>query len=200
MPDLWYKRNLGGSDLALINIEHPSIHRRVMAEIDAGIDVYYDRRWEATERFGELLHRDPALVAGKRVLILGAGAGLEAIVIGKLCSKLYVNDLAPVSLELCAEQLDKNGIKNYETLPGCYETLDIPNVDLIVGCFIIYNRETRQAMAQVLDNATAPILLVNEELDVFRALIRQTDRRADYIEIDDGPTVVTLTQAAERVA
>ena len=55
---------------------------------------------------------------GKSVLILGAGVGLETVIIGKLREKLYVNDLALVSLELCKEQLNQNNIWNYETLPG----------------------------------------------------------------------------------
>ena len=46
-------------------------------EIDAGIDVYYDRRWKATERFARLLYEQPSLVSDKRILILGAGAGVE---------------------------------------------------------------------------------------------------------------------------
>jgi predicted nicotinamide N-methyase len=114
----WHTLDLGGAELCLLDLEHSDIHQRVIAEIDTGVDVYYDERWRATEQFGRLLYSRPDLVEGKSVLILGAGVGLETVVIGKLREKLYVNDLALVSLELCKEQLNQNNIWNYETLPG----------------------------------------------------------------------------------
>jgi predicted nicotinamide N-methyase len=183
---------LDGEDLDLLNLEHPDIHRRVIAEIAAGVDVYYDERWKATEHFGRLLYSRRDLVEGKTVLILGAGVGLETLVIGKLCKKLYINDLAPVSLELCEEQLNKNGIVDYVTLPGRYEEIEIPDVDLIVGCFVVYEKETREAMASLMSRTTTPLLLVNEELDAFQDLMRKTDREVERIWIDEGPTVVLL--------
>ena len=189
----WHTINLGGDDLKLLNLEHPDIHNRVIAEIEAGVDVYYDRRWEATEQFGRLLYARSEIVAGKSVLILGAGVGLEAIVIGGFCEKLWINDLAPVSIELCSEQLEENDITGYGVLPGHYETLHLPDVDLIVGCFLVYDRKTRGAMSQLLRDTDTPILLVNEELDAFRSLMRTPPRKIDRIGINDGPTVVIFT-------
>ena len=192
MPDKWESLDLGGGNLELINLEHPEINQRVIAEMDAGIDVYYDRRWKATEEFGRLLYVRPELVSGKSVLILGAGAGLETVVIGKLCDRLYINDLAPVSLEICQEQLDRNGITCAGSLCGRYEELDLPEVDLIVGCFIIYEKETRQAMESLIEEIDVPILLVNEELPAFQRLMKSISREFERIGIDEGPTVVLL--------
>jgi predicted nicotinamide N-methyase len=73
----WHKLDLGCAELNLLNLEHPDIHQRVIAEIDEGVDVYYDERWKATEHFGRLLYSRRDLVEGKSVLILGAGVGLE---------------------------------------------------------------------------------------------------------------------------
>ena len=176
----------------MINLEHPEIHQRVIAEIDVGVDVYYDRRWKATEVFGRLLYTRPELVSGKSVLIIGAGAGLETVVIGKLCDQLYINDLAPVSLEICQEQLDRNSIACTGSLCGRYEELDLPDVDLIVGCFVVYEKETCQTMETLLGKTDVPILLVNEELAAFQKLLKSTSREVERIGIDKGPSVVML--------
>ena len=190
--DLWHEIDLGQKQIKVLNLEHPDVESRVVAEIDAGVDVYYDNRWEATESFGRLLYDRPELVAGKSVLIVGAGVGLETVVIGSLCSQLYINDLAPVSIELCLEQLAKNGITNVTAVPGKCQEIAMPPVDLIVGCFVVYERETRRAISELLTRTPLPALLVNEELDAFRELIRSTDRTVDRIPIEDGPTVVLL--------
>jgi predicted nicotinamide N-methyase len=190
--DLWYELEIADELIQLMNLEHPEVHRRVIAEIDAGIDVYYDSRWKATEQFGRLLFDQPELVAGRSILIVGAGVGLETVIIGKLCRKLYLNDLAPVSLELCIEQLERNGLTDVSVLPGRFEAVDLPDVDLIVGCFVIYERETREAMETLLGQTEVPVLLVNEELDAFRSLMQSTRRAVERIDTDNGSSVVIL--------
>jgi hypothetical protein len=125
-------------------------------------------------------------------LILGAGASLETVIIGALCDRLYINDLAPVSLKICQEQLNRNGIACAGTLCGRYEKLALPEMDLIVGCFIIYEKETRLAMETLLEQTDVPILLVNEELAAFQRLVKSTSREVERIMIDEGPTMVLL--------
>lgn len=193
---LWYSQDIGGTTIQLFNLDHPDIHTRVIAEIDAGIDVYYDSRWEATEQFGRLLLSRQDLVREKSVLIAGAGVGLETVIIGKLCRKLYINDLAPVSIELCLEQLQQNGINDVTPLPGRFEEIDLPEVDVIVACFVVYETETREAMSRLLERTATPVLLVNEELDAFRSLMKSTDREVERIGDGDGPTVVMLRKGA----
>ena len=125
-------------------------------------------------------------------MILGAGASLETVIIGALCDRLYINDLAPVSLKICEEQPNRNGIACAGTLCGRYEKLALPEMDLIVGCFIIYEKETRLAMETLLEQTNVPILLVNEELAAFQRLVKSTSREVERITIDEGPTMVLL--------
>ena len=73
----------------------------------------------------------PILRRGSPSLILDMIVGLESVMIGKLCGKLYVNDLTLFSLELCKEQLDQNRIRNYATLPRRYEEIELLGLDLI---------------------------------------------------------------------
>ena len=168
--------SVAGHDFQLLNLDHPRITARIMEDMDAGVDVYYDRRWSVTEHFCRFLLANPTRVADRSVLILGAGIGLETLVIGTLCKTLYINDLSPAAIELCGWQLERNGIADVICLPGRYETLQVPAVDLIIGCFLVYNRQTASAMQQFLERCTAPVLLMNDPMPDWQALLRETPR------------------------
>lgn len=180
-PPLWLPVEIAGRYFQVLNLDHPWTNARIMGEMAAGIRVYYDRRWDITERFCRFLLAEPAYIAGRTVLVLGAGVGLETLVIGCLCQKLYINDLAPVALDLCAQQLRQNGIVDFACLPGRYETLAFPPVDLIAGCFLVYNRDTAAAIRQLLARRTPPLLLMNQDMPIFQKLVRKTTRRVRFL-------------------
>ena len=172
----WHRISLAGHHFQLLNLDHPEVSARILGDLDAGIRVTYDRRWDVTARFGRFLLANPEWVADREVLVLGAGVGLETLVIGRLCHHLYLNDLAPGALALCAEQLQRNGIAHFTCLPGRYETLPLPPVDLLVGCYLVYNRDTAAAMRQLLARPTPPVLLSNDNLLSWQSLLRTTRR------------------------
>lgn len=191
VPPLWHTISIVGQTFQLLNLDHPDITARIIEDIDAGVDVYYDRRWSVTERFCHFLLEQPTWVVERSVLILGAGIGLETLVIGRLCGKLYINDLAPAAIELCERQLCHNNITDVSSLPGRYETLDLPPVDLVVGCFLIYNRETVVAMQQFLQRCTAPVLLINDKMPMLHTLTNQTSRSHRFLlPPDDDPCIL----------
>ena len=190
-PSLWLPVDLAGCHIASLNLKHPSVVDQVGDDIAAGTDVYYDRRWPVTERFCRFLLANPAWVADKTVLVLGAGVGLETVIIGRLCRFLYLNDLASLALDLCAQQLRRNGITTFTCLPGRYEELSLPPVDLLIGCFVVYNPETAQAMARLLAEDPIPVLLMNDPMPDFQALVRQTSRSVrSLLPPDEPPCVV----------
>src|SRR3989442_9156745 len=94
-PRLWSTLSLAGHRFQLLNLDHPEIAACILGDIDGGIAVYYDRRWDITTRFCRFLLAHPAWIAGRSVLVLGVGIGLETLVIGRLCTTLYLNDRAP---------------------------------------------------------------------------------------------------------
>src|SRR5262249_44408146 len=141
-PRLSSTYTLAGHRFQLLTPDHPDIAPRVLGDLDAGVAVYCDGRWALTTRFCRFLLAHPTWVTGRSVLVLGAGIGLETLVIGRLCTTLYVNDRAPGALDLCAQQLRQNGISYFTCLCRSYETLDLPPVDLLVGCYLVYNRDT----------------------------------------------------------
>lgn len=196
-PTPWLDHPVGEETYQVLVLDHPVVEERIVAEMSNGIAVYYDRRWNLTGFFSDWLlsHRD--LIAGKRVLALGAGVGLETLVIGRHAAHLYINDLAPVSLELCGEQLLQNGITNFSTVPGRYETLEIPQVDLVVGCFLVYNRDTKAAMTEFVNRFKGPVLLINETLPDFRAFLSGLDRPAEMLFSEDAARGVLLPAVVE---
>ena len=172
----WHQRVLAGQHFQLLNIDHPEVDACILGDMEAGVAVTYDRHWDVTTRFSRFLLTQPAWVADRTVLVLGAGVGLETLVIGRLCKHLYLNDFAPRALDLCARQLQRNGITAFTCLPGRYETLPLPPVDLIIGCYIVYSRDTAAAMRQFLARHTPPVLLVNEPLLSWHGLLREAPR------------------------
>jgi predicted nicotinamide N-methyase len=198
-PPLWLPQDVAGRRFQILNLDHPHIAAHVMEDLDTGVQVYYDQRWQVTHRFCHFLLAEPAWVTDRTVLVLGAGVGLETLVIGSLCHNLYINDLAPHALALCTQQLRQNGCTHFSCLPGRYEHLSLPVVDLIVGCFLVYNRNTATAMRQLLTRPTPPILLVNDNMPVFRRLLRQVARPHRFLlPPDDIPCLLFIdTQTPE---
>ena len=190
--ELWTSENVGGEEFQLMNLEHSSVDERVMVEMEAGVDVYYDRRWLATAVLTDWLGEHRELFEGKKVLALGVGVGEESLLLGKYGEHIWLNDLAPVSLELCAEQMEENGLSNFTLLAGRYEQLKLPKVDLVIGGFLIYNEDTCAAMEAFLKEHQGKVILVNERLAPFPEFL---ERHPHEIIFDDesGAVGVLLT-------
>lgn len=171
--NLWTREQVGGDDFWLMNLEHPTVDARVIAEIEAGVDVYYDRRWTATGVLTDWLGQHRELFRGKRILILGAGVGAETLLLGKEGEHVWVNDLAPTALELCEEQMRENELTNYTLLCGRYEAIEMPPVDLVIGGFLIYNDDTEAAIEEFLEDFCGEVILVNERLAPFPAFLER---------------------------
>lgn len=169
----WVRTMVGGEEFELLNLESPQVEKRVMEEMANGVKVYYDRRWEVTAHLTDWLAANRELVEGRRVLILGVGVGAESLLLGKFAEQVWLNDLAPIALELCARQMERNGLRNFTLLPGRYEKLDLPEVDLVVGSFLIYEAETRLAMEAYLAQSDSEVILVNESLADFKKLLEE---------------------------
>jgi len=178
---VWIETKLGNQTFHLLNLDHPDIEDAIVSEIDSGVDVYYDQRWNVTEKFCQFLVDQPEWVIDRSVLVLGTGIGMETLLIGRLCQKIYLNDLALIALDLCARQLRKNGINNFELLPGRYEGIDIPPVDIVIGCYLVYNQETIKAMRQFLKSCSSPVILMDEPNTSFQRFVRATNRKTRHL-------------------
>jgi len=165
--DPWIPTEIAGRSFLRLDLDHPDVDGRVIDEIRSGVPVYYDRRWPLTDRFCRFLLERPGRLEGKRVLVAGAGVGMEAVVAGAVAETVVVNDAAPVALELCVEQLEGNGIEAYEVAPGPFQEAELDGVDLVLACWAVYDAGTRRAMATLLERARArgiPALLANADI------------------------------------
>ena len=189
---LWHPKQIGSHSFYFLNLDYPEVEKRIMDEMSNGVDVYYDRRWEVTEHLVTWLSQNVVHYHDKKVLVLGAGVGEETLVIGKHAKHIYINDLAPVALRLCGEQLEKNGITNYSTLEGRYEDVLLPEVDLVVASFLVYNKETLTAMRSFMAQQSAKFILMNETLTEYKKFLKETPHQLLFEKKDDGAVCVLL--------
>ncbi len=192
----WISVDVAGRTFQALDLDHDRVSRRIREEIRSGVDVYYDRRWSLTGTFCRFLLGRPGLVEGRRVFVAGAGIGLEAVVAGRLAQGVVLNDVAPVALELAAEQLERNGVSDYRVAPGPFQEADLPGVDLVMACFVVYDRRTREAMAGLLERAAedeVPALLANEDLGGhFSRLLEGLDRPVREMDPAGKGRIVTV--------
>ena len=183
--------DFGGHTFEALDFDHKAVVRRITEEMRAGVAVYYDRRWKLTDVFCRFLLDRPELLRGRTVLAVGAGAGLETVVIGRIADRVIINDLAPASLELATEQLERNGIEGFEVRLGLLQESNLAGVDLVVGCFVVYDEATRDAMAELIERAASrgvPVILANEDVGSFfrEVLEGATQPVEDLAELDRG--------------
>lgn len=178
MPrSIWTTHTFNNNEFKLLDLDHPQVEKDILREIESGVDVYYDRRWGLTQEFCGFLFEISELLINKNILIVGAGIGAETVVIGSMAKKLYINDLAPVALDYCAKQLMENKVSSFEKIPGSYDSIDLPDVDLAVACFCVYTGETMRAMKSFIERSKSPVLIVNETLTDFVRLLKGVKRK-----------------------
>lgn len=170
---------------------------RVLREIDAGIDVYYDREWPLTSRFCEYLLAHPEILAGRKVFVAGAGVGPEAVVAGVQATRLWINDRSPAALELLSLQLHENGIRDFEPAPGSFGEIPLPpDADMVVASFAIYDSETAEAANRLLSRARArrvPVILANQEIGPhFAGVMERAAGRVRELHRDEQLRVVRV--------
>lgn len=183
----WLRVEVDGQEFLLINFDHKSVETIVMEEMDTGFDVYYDTRWSITTEFANWLADNANSVANKSVLILGAGAGLETLLLAKHAREIVINDLSDVSLNLCKEQLERNGLSNYRLLPGDYTKVNLPpECEIAVACFSIYCPVTATAVSKFLKRYQSEVLIINEPLKAFRNFLTTIERPYRVIKEWDG--------------
>jgi predicted nicotinamide N-methyase len=185
----WIPQQIGGHVFDVMNLDSPEVETRVLAEMNSGVSVYYDTRWETTTLFSNWLGENPDCFENREVLVIGAGVGFETLLLAQKASKIFINDFAPVSVELCCEQLEQNGYSNYIKLPGDFTEIALPSTArLAIGCFIVYHKETCDAMLRFVERFNGEVILVNERLKAFCRFLDSCDRPYEII-FEDGPAM-----------
>jgi predicted nicotinamide N-methyase len=174
---MWRPYRIGERAVEVLDFEHPEVSAKIIPDIEAGTEVYYDRRWRVSEQFAALLERDPALVRDRTVLVLGCGVGLEALAAAPYVAHLYLNDLSRTAVELSRAQLEHNGWTAHTPLVGRFEEIALPAFDLAIGSFLVFDDETRESMLAFMSLYPQPVLLANDPMGAFEDVLVDSGRR-----------------------
>ncbi len=123
--------------------------------------------WPSAVALVERLSDHPALVAGKRVLELGAGVGLPGLVAQSLGGRVTQTDHQPEPLALARLNARRNDVAGVETLEGDWRRFPpLPPFDLVIGSDILYERSLHPALLVLLSAVVAPggLVLLSDPL------------------------------------
>jgi predicted nicotinamide N-methyase len=113
--------------------------------------------WESAVALAHELEQRPELVAGRRVLELGAGVGLPGLVARRLGARVYQTDKAEDALRVAARNERENGLSGVERfLADWTHWTRADNYDVIIGADILYEAEMHNALASIVERSIAP--------------------------------------------
>jgi predicted nicotinamide N-methyase len=97
--------------------------------------------WESAVGLARHLASHPELVAGKRVLELGAGVGLPGLVAASLGAEVWQTDHQPGALSLLRINAADNGLPAPQTFVADWREWNHPTrYDVVLGADILYER------------------------------------------------------------
>ncbi|HZT42242.1 MAG TPA: methyltransferase domain-containing protein [Chthonomonadaceae bacterium] len=113
--------------------------------------------WESAVGLARLLTARPELVAGKRVLELGAGAGLPGIVARFLGAEVWQTDHQPDALALARFNAAQNGVEGLQSfLADWYDWSHAARYDVLLGADILYQRDAYYHLERIFRQNLAP--------------------------------------------
>ncbi|MES2459668.1 MAG: methyltransferase domain-containing protein [Armatimonadota bacterium] len=115
--------------------------------------------WAAAIGLAERLTEEPSLVAGKRVLELGAGVGLPGLVAATLgAAEVTQTDYQEDALELARRNARANRIHNIAVRQGDWRRFFTDGLpyDLVIASDVLYERTLHAPLAALLPRLIAP--------------------------------------------
>jgi predicted nicotinamide N-methyase len=114
--------------------------------------------WESAVVLAETLAGDGALLAGKRVLELGAGVGLAGIVAAAHGAVVEQTDYDALAVEVCRDNARRNGVdgRTSQVIADWRTWQPEARYDLIIGADVLYDADDLQPIARVMTEALAP--------------------------------------------
>jgi predicted nicotinamide N-methyase len=119
-----------------------------------GSHPYWAFAWPGGQGLARYILDNPSLVAGKRVLDLGAGSGLGAIAAMKAGARsVRCSDIDPMAVAACQMNAEANGVTLDVTLADLLG--DNPSADVILIGDLVYEPELQIRVGFLLDAARA---------------------------------------------
>jgi predicted nicotinamide N-methyase len=124
--------------------------------------------WAAAIGIAERLAEEPALVAGKRVLELGAGVGLPGLSAAALGATVTQTDYQDDALNLARYNAQANRIHSITVRPGDWRDFFTDGLpyDLVIASDVLYERTLHEPLAALLPELVAPngAILISDPL------------------------------------
>ena len=114
--------------------------------------------WASALGLAERLIQEPALVYGKRVLEIGAGAGFAGIIARSLGAEVVQTDYQADALALCRYNAAANGVSGVAVCKGDWRDFppDLGAFDLVIGSDILYERTLHSSLIALFPRLIAP--------------------------------------------
>jgi predicted nicotinamide N-methyase len=146
---------IGNREWAIWCIENQDVLLSLVS--DEGDAPYGLLLWESAVALAQELEQHPQVVAGRRVLELGAGVGLPGLVARGLGARVYQTDKAEDALRLAARNERENGLSGIERfLADWTQWTHADRYDVILGADILYETEMHDALASLVMRSIAP--------------------------------------------
>jgi predicted nicotinamide N-methyase len=147
--------------------------------------------WAAAPGLAQRLAQEPSLVAGKRVLEIGAGVGLPGLVAAHLGASVTQTDYQAVALALARRNAAQNGIPGVRVLAGDWRQFTLadeePPFDVVLGSDVLYERSLHDTLRALLPRLIAPggLLLVSDPLrpQVVEFMDRLEQSGSDWVSV-----------------
>lgn len=143
------------TSLEVVKVGSLELRLRVVASMDEAIEYYvetapddttqipyYTRLWESAQALAETMVAHPELWPGRRILELGCGLGLPALVAARLGAEVTATDFHPHNGPFFLANARENGLDRIR-----YERLDwrLPHLpggfDIVIGSDLIYEAD-----------------------------------------------------------
>ena len=117
---------------------------------------YYATLWPSASTLATVLWEIRTTLPGLRVLELGCGLGLPAIVAAKLGADVTATDFHPDTGNWCLANAAANNVNLQFHLCDWNSPPPLPAFDLIIGSDLIYERRHIPALVQCIDQLATP--------------------------------------------
>jgi len=130
----------------------------LLSLMSADADIPYGLLlWESAVALAQELEQQPQLVAGRRVLELGAGVGLPGLVARRLGGRVHQTDKAEDTLRVAARNERENGLSGVERFAADWtHWTHTERYDVIIGADIFYETAMHSVLASIVERSIAP--------------------------------------------
>jgi predicted nicotinamide N-methyase len=156
--------------------------------------------WESAIGLARMLAANPALVAGRTVMELGAGVGVPGIVARSLGAQVWQTDHQPGALHVAQENARLNGVMGITQFPGDWRNwTHTTRYDVLLGADILYERDTHFYLERIFERCLAPggqVLLADPGRPQAIECVALLEKHGWRVEMETCP--VLLQQGQEN--